>query len=289
MVIKSAFEEDMLVDIQETFDILRFINMKLSPKKSSFSVEEGLFLGHLITKQGIKATPLKVKENKENDEIGSKPDKNGKRGEAGRSQKQLQLKEEEKPKKKKEWPKMHARIKNANANHVIPSNEGTSQPQQPRGENEVNELIAKRLARTTNPLALAAQQQLVYHPQPHPTHHTQNFSTRSQATTRSRGKAIVNPHQPTYDLEPELVANADASSKENEIDRLMSLILMSFKKIYKPTNNNLITSSNTMNLNVDSTPRSSRGTGYDRQTGQYDNQRVVNVDRAIENVGTQVV
>nr|GEX46280.1 reverse transcriptase domain-containing protein [Tanacetum cinerariifolium] len=47
------------------------------------------------------------------DKIGSKPDKNGKRGEAGKSQKQLQLKEEEKPKKtKKEWPKTHARIKN---------------------------------------------------------------------------------------------------------------------------------------------------------------------------------
>nr|GEX27253.1 putative ribonuclease H-like domain-containing protein [Tanacetum cinerariifolium] len=53
-----------------------------------------------------------VKENQEKDKIGSKPDKNGKRGEAWRSQKQLQLKEEEKPKKtKKEWPKTHARIK----------------------------------------------------------------------------------------------------------------------------------------------------------------------------------
>nr|GEZ86682.1 hypothetical protein [Tanacetum cinerariifolium] len=53
-----------------------------------------------------------VKENQENDKIGSKLDKNGKRGEAGKSQKQLQLKEEEKTKKtKKEWPKTHARIK----------------------------------------------------------------------------------------------------------------------------------------------------------------------------------
>nr|GFB69348.1 hypothetical protein [Tanacetum cinerariifolium] len=53
-----------------------------------------------------------VKENQEKDKIGSKPDKNGKRGKAGKSQRQLQLKEEEKPKKtKEEWPKMHARIK----------------------------------------------------------------------------------------------------------------------------------------------------------------------------------
>ncbi|GJY10498.1 hypothetical protein Tco_0378683 [Tanacetum coccineum] len=35
--------------------------MKLNPKKCSFSVEEGPFLGHLITKHGIKANPSKVK------------------------------------------------------------------------------------------------------------------------------------------------------------------------------------------------------------------------------------
>ncbi|GKA42158.1 hypothetical protein Tco_0734818 [Tanacetum coccineum] len=35
--------------------------MKLNPKKCSFGVEEGPFLGHVITKQGIKANPSKVK------------------------------------------------------------------------------------------------------------------------------------------------------------------------------------------------------------------------------------
>ncbi|GJV24045.1 reverse transcriptase domain-containing protein [Tanacetum coccineum] len=62
MVIKSDSEEDMLADIQETFDKLRAINMKLNPIKCSFGVEEGPFLGYLITKQGIKANPSKVKE-----------------------------------------------------------------------------------------------------------------------------------------------------------------------------------------------------------------------------------
>nr|GEW92106.1 MAK10-like protein [Tanacetum cinerariifolium] len=53
-----------------------------------------------------------VKENQEKDKIGSKPDKKGKHGEAGKILKQLQLKEEEKLKKtKKEWPKTHTRIK----------------------------------------------------------------------------------------------------------------------------------------------------------------------------------
>ncbi|GJY44100.1 hypothetical protein Tco_0432313 [Tanacetum coccineum] len=64
---------------------------------------------------------------------------------------------------------------------------------------------------------------------------------------------------------------------------------MSIKKIYKPTNNNLITSSNTRNTNVDNTPKSNKGNGYNRQTGQYDNKRAVKVIGARENVGTQVV
>ncbi|GKF36878.1 reverse transcriptase domain-containing protein [Tanacetum coccineum] len=48
MVIKSDSEEDMLADIQETFDKLRAINMKLNPRKCSFGMEEGPFLGYLI-------------------------------------------------------------------------------------------------------------------------------------------------------------------------------------------------------------------------------------------------
>ncbi|GJW05119.1 gag-pol polyprotein [Tanacetum coccineum] len=54
------------------------------------------------------------------------------------------------------------------------------------------------------------------------------------------------------------------------------------QKIYKPTNNNLRTSSNTSRADQDNSPRINRGTGYE-------NQRVVNVAGARENVGTQVV
>ncbi|GKB27813.1 integrase, catalytic region, zinc finger, CCHC-type containing protein [Tanacetum coccineum] len=150
-------------------------------------------------------------------------------------------------------------------------------------QNEVNEIRAERLARTANPLALVAQQQPVYHPQNHPTHYTNNSSTRSQqAATRNRGKAIVNSSPPTYDQEPTMVAEDDEMSKDKEIDKLMALISLSFKKIYKPANNNLRTSSNTSRANQDNTPRINRGT-------RYDNQRVVNVAGARENVGTQVV
>nr|GFC46233.1 hypothetical protein [Tanacetum cinerariifolium] len=48
-----------------------------------------------------------VKDKQEKDKIGSKPDKNGKRGEAGKSQKLLQSREQEKLKKMQvEGPKM---------------------------------------------------------------------------------------------------------------------------------------------------------------------------------------
>ncbi|GJX31386.1 retrovirus-related pol polyprotein from transposon TNT 1-94 [Tanacetum coccineum] len=110
-------------------------------------------------------------------------------------------------------------------------------------QNEVNKIRVKRLARTANPLALVAQQQPFYHSQNHPNHNTQYSSTRSQQATINQGKAM---------------------------------------KIYKPTNNNIRTSSNTSRANQDNSPKINRGTGYD-------NQRVVNVDGARENVGTQVM
>ncbi|GJR96708.1 hypothetical protein Tco_0268882 [Tanacetum coccineum] len=66
-------------------------------------------------------------------------------------------------------------------------------------------------------------------------------------------------------------------SKEKEIDKFMALISLSFKKIYKPTNNNLRTSSNTSRANQDNSPRINRGTGYG-------NQRAVNVVGARENI-----
>nr|GEX09147.1 hypothetical protein [Tanacetum cinerariifolium] len=127
-------------------------------------------------------------------------------------------------------------------------------------QNEVNEIRVERIARTANPLALVAQQQPVYHPYNHPTHYTQNSSTKSQqATTRNRGKAIFNSFSPTYDQELIMVTEDDKMSKDKEIDKLTALISLSFKKIYKPTNNNLRTSLNTSRANQDNSPRINRG------------------------------
>ncbi|GKF69021.1 hypothetical protein Tco_0198700, partial [Tanacetum coccineum] len=74
-----------------------------------------------------------------------------------------------------------------------------------------------------------------------------------------------------------MVAEDDKISKEKEIDKLTALISLSFKKIYKPTNNNLRTSLNTSRANQDNSLRTNRETGYD-------NQRAVNVAGARETV-----
>nr|GEY60209.1 ribonuclease H-like domain-containing protein [Tanacetum cinerariifolium] len=119
-------------------------------------------------------------------------------------------------------------------------------------QHEVNEIRAERIARVANPLALVAQQQSVYHPQTHSTHYTQNSSTRSQqAATKNRGKAIVNSPQPIYDQEPSMVAEDDETSKDKEIDKLMALISLS--------------------------------------SAGYENQRIGNVARARETVGSTAV
>nr|GFA17713.1 hypothetical protein [Tanacetum cinerariifolium] len=56
-----------------------------------------------------------------------------------------------------------------------------------------------------------------------------------------------------------MVVEDDEILKDKEIDKLMALISLSFKKIYKPTNNNLRTSSNTSIANQDNSPRINRG------------------------------
>nr|GEV64830.1 retrovirus-related Pol polyprotein from transposon TNT 1-94 [Tanacetum cinerariifolium] len=80
---------------------------------------------------------------------------------------------------------------------------------------------------------------------------------------------------PPYELD-------DKTSKDKEIDKLMALISLSFKKIYKPTNNNLQTSSNTSRANQDNSLRINRSAGYA-------NQRIGNVAGARETVGSTAV
>nr|GEW47029.1 reverse transcriptase domain-containing protein [Tanacetum cinerariifolium] len=54
LVIKSHTKGEMMSDIEETFRTLRNVNMKLNPKKCSFGLAEGMFLGYIVTPEGIK-------------------------------------------------------------------------------------------------------------------------------------------------------------------------------------------------------------------------------------------
>nr|GEX62539.1 ribonuclease H-like domain-containing protein [Tanacetum cinerariifolium] len=83
--------------------------------------------------------------------------------------------------------------------------------------------------------------------------------------TSQDGKAIVNSPQPIYDQEPSMVTKDEETSKDKEIDKLMALISLSFKKIYKPTKKNLRTSSNTSRANQDNSLRINRSAGYENQ------------------------
>ncbi|GJT20168.1 reverse transcriptase domain-containing protein [Tanacetum coccineum] len=60
LVIKSCTEDEVVCDIEETFKMLRKINMKLNPKKCTFGVEKGMFLGYQVNTKGIKICPDKV-------------------------------------------------------------------------------------------------------------------------------------------------------------------------------------------------------------------------------------
>ncbi|GJZ98021.1 reverse transcriptase domain-containing protein [Tanacetum coccineum] len=60
MVIKCKTEQEIIMDVTETFDNLWKVNTKLNPKKCSFGVKEGKFLGYMVTSEGIMANLKKT-------------------------------------------------------------------------------------------------------------------------------------------------------------------------------------------------------------------------------------
>nr|GEW51286.1 hypothetical protein [Tanacetum cinerariifolium] len=137
----------------------------------------------------------------------------------------------------------------ANATPITPGNKGTLQPQQPKGEvmetfSTIPEDILKWITTKAEAIQIILTRidsdiystvdacsnaiemwkaikrfKQVYHSQTHPTYYTQSSSTRSQASTKNKGKAIFNPPQRIYDPKPEVVVDGDASSKEKEFDK----------------------------------------------------------------------
>ncbi|GKB34756.1 reverse transcriptase domain-containing protein [Tanacetum coccineum] len=60
LIIKSRTEDEIVRYIEETFKTLWEINMKLNPKKYTFGVEEGTFLGYKVNTRGLKVCLGKV-------------------------------------------------------------------------------------------------------------------------------------------------------------------------------------------------------------------------------------
>nr|GEX07570.1 ribonuclease H-like domain-containing protein [Tanacetum cinerariifolium] len=155
-------------------------------------------------------------------------------------------------------------------------------------QKEVNELPARRLARNANPLALVATAQAnqdlyyqtlkshkSYAPSSKP-----SITTRSHITTRYKGKEIAKPITPPSESAFEKDSDPEQAQRDKDMQNNLALIAKYFKRIYKPTNKNLRTSSNSRNKNVDTTPRYKN----DNQSGQFRNQRTMNVAGARENV-----
>ena len=60
MLVKSLDEKKHMDDLYETFDTLKWYNMKLNPSKYAFGVSSGKLLGFMVSQRGIEANPNKI-------------------------------------------------------------------------------------------------------------------------------------------------------------------------------------------------------------------------------------
>nr|GFC16940.1 hypothetical protein [Tanacetum cinerariifolium] len=121
---------------------------------------------------------------------------------------------------------------------------------------EVNELRAEKQARNANPLALVA-----------------TAKASQDNTTKHQGKEIAKLITPPSETTSEEDSDPEQAQRERDMQKNLALIAKYFKKIYKLTNNNLGTSSNSKNKNMDMTPRYKNAD----HSGQFGTQRTVNV------------
>nr|GEU67596.1 retrovirus-related Pol polyprotein from transposon TNT 1-94 [Tanacetum cinerariifolium] len=82
----------------------------------------------------------------------------------------------------------------------------------------------------------------------------ESYYSRSNAPTRHKGKEIAKPVTPPTESDSDEDSDSEQAQKEKEIQKNLVLIEKYFKKLYKPTNNNLRTSSNSKNKTVDTSP-----------------------------------
>nr|GEW88979.1 hypothetical protein [Tanacetum cinerariifolium] len=142
-------------------------------------------------------------------------------------------------------------------------------------QKEVNELCAERLARDANPLALVATAQTNQDPyyqtskyhKSHAPSSKPSILTRSHTTTRYKGKEIAKLITTPSEIASKEDSDPKQAQRDKDMQKNLALIAKYFKKIYKPTNDNLKTSSNSRNKNVDTTPREKVGSLVVQQSG----------------------
>nr|GEW57502.1 hypothetical protein [Tanacetum cinerariifolium] len=88
-----------------------------------------------------------------------------------------------------------------------------------------------------------------------------------------QGKEIAKPITPPSESASDEDSDPKKAQRDKDMQKNLALIAKYFKKIYKPTNNNLRTSLNSRNKNVEMTPRYKN----DNQSRQFRNQRTMNV------------
>ncbi|GJW91947.1 hypothetical protein Tco_0169500 [Tanacetum coccineum] len=144
-------------------------------------------------------------------------------------------------------------------------------------QKEVNEIHAEKITRNVNPLALVAATQPyqeTYYQAPKPQKSyapptKQSSTTKSHDSTRHKGKEIAKPITPPSESAFEEDSDPEQVQRDKDMQKNLALIAKYFKKLYKPTNNNLRTYSNSRNKNVDTILRYLN----ENQTGQFGNQR----------------
>ncbi|GJS18395.1 putative reverse transcriptase domain, ribonuclease H-like domain protein [Tanacetum coccineum] len=77
---------------------------------------------------------------------------------------------------------------------------------------------------------------------------------QQSSSTRHKGKEIVKPVTPPSESVSEEDSDPEQAQKEKDMQKNLALLAKYFKRLYKPTNNNLRTSSNSRNKTEDTTP-----------------------------------
>ncbi|GJS77697.1 hypothetical protein Tco_0727578 [Tanacetum coccineum] len=135
---------------------------------------------------------------------------------------------------------------------------------------QVNDIRAERISKSANPLALLA-------------------AALKIITIKHQNLKDLMQHHLLQDLvhlpDTKSKCNISHFQRDKDMQKNLALLAKYFKKLYKPTNNNLRTSSNSRNKTEDTTPRYNN----DNQSGQFGNQRTMTVVGARETVGSQVV